>query len=100
MHPFTILTVGITPRYASKYESKTSACKGLFSSPFGAGTSVIILSKISTTPTPVLPDAIIALDASIPITSSISCLVFSGSACGKSTLFNTGIISKSLSRAR
>ena len=41
-----------------------------------------------------------ASDASIPITSSISLLTFSGSALGKSILFNTGIISKLLSNAK
>lgn len=70
--PLNTLTVGITPRYESKNESKTSACRGSFSSPFGAGISVIIRSRISSTPAPVLPDAMMAFDASIPITSSIS----------------------------
>ena len=45
------------------------------------------------TPSPVFADTKIALDASIPITSSICFLILSGSEEGRSILFKTGIIS-------
>ena len=45
-------------------------------------------------------ESIIAFDVSNPIIDSISFLIFSGSAPGKSTLLRTGIISKSFSKAR
>ena len=61
--------------------------------PLGAGKILIIASKISSTPSPVLPEHGIALFVSIPITSSICFLVLSRSDAGKSILFKTGTIS-------
>ena len=52
-----------------------------------------IASKISSIPSPVLPEQLIALEVSIPITSSISFFVFSKSEAGKSILFKIGITS-------
>ena len=54
---------------------------------------LIIVSKISSIPSPVLPEHGIAFDVSIPTTSSISFFVLSMSEAGKSILFKTGIIS-------
>ena len=68
-------------------------------SPFGAGRVDIICSKISSIPSPVLPEQGIAFLVSIPITSSICFFVFSKSDAGKSTLFNTGTISCLVSKA-
>ena len=69
-------------------------------SPFGAGIFSTIVSKTSSTFNPVLAEIIGASSASIPITSSISCFISSGLADGKSILFITGAISKSLSNAK
>ena len=51
----------------------------------------MMASKISSIPSPVLPEQGIALVVSIPTTSSISFFVFSKSDAGKSILFKTGI---------
>ena len=68
-------------------------------SPFGGGRSFTIDSKISSTPSPVLPEHEIALVVSIPITSSICFFTFSTSDAGRSILFNTGIMWWLVSRA-
>ena len=68
-------------------------------SPLGAGNVVIICSKISSIPSPVLPEHGIAFSVSIPITSSICFFVLSKSDAGKSTLFKTGTISWLVSKA-
>ena len=65
----------------------------LFISPFGPGRICIICSKISSIPSPVFPEQGIALEVSMPITSSICLLVLSKSEAGKSILFSIGIIS-------
>ena len=52
---------------------------------------MIIFSKISSIPSPVLPEHGTALSVSIPITSSICFFVLSKSDAGKSILFSTGI---------
>ena len=57
--------------------------------PFGAGNLLIMVSKISSIPSPVLPEQGIALVVSIPTTSSISFFVLSISDAGKSILFKT-----------
>ena len=67
--------------------------------PLGAGRVVIICSKISSIPSPVLPEQGTAFLVSIPITSSICFFVFSKSDAGRSTLFNTGTISWLVSKA-
>ena len=67
--------------------------------PFGGGKVLIIDSRISSIPSPVLPEHPIAFDVSIPITSSISFFVFSKSEAGKSTLLRTGTISWFISKA-
>ena len=61
--------------------------------PFGAGNLLIIVSKISSIPSPVFPEQEIAFVVSIPTTSSISVFVFSISEAGKSILFKIGITS-------
>ena len=61
--------------------------------PFGEGKFLTIDSKISSIPSPVLPEQLIEPLVSIPITSSICFLTFSVSDAGKSILFKTGIIS-------
>ncbi len=43
------------PRKGLNTESKMSACKGALGSPLGGGTFCTILSKIVSTPIPVLP---------------------------------------------
>ena len=68
-------------------------------SPLGEGRVVIICSKMSSIPSPVLPEHGIAFSVSIPMTSSICFFVFSRSDAGKSTLFNTGTISWFVSKA-
>ena len=59
----------------------------------------MIVSKISSIPSPVLPEQEIALTVSIPTTSSISFLVFSISDAGRSILFKIGITSWLISKA-
>ena len=59
----------------------------------------MIASKISSIPSPVLPEQEIALIVSMPTTSSISFFVFSVSEAGKSILFNTGTTSWLISSA-
>ena len=54
---------------------------------------------MSSIPSPVLPEHGIALEVSIPTTSSISFFVFSTSEAGKSILFNIGITSWFISKA-
>ena len=61
--------------------------------PLGEGRSATIFSNNSSTPNPVLAETNDASDASIPRTSSICSLIFSGSDEGRSALFNTGKIS-------
>ena len=68
-------------------------------SPLGEGRVVIICSKMSSIPSPVLPEHGIAYSVSIPITSSICFFVLSKSDAGKSTLFKTGTISWLVSKA-
>ncbi len=55
--------------------------------PRGAGMRVITASRISSMPSPVLAEQGMAWLASMPITSSISAMALSGSACGRSILF-------------
>ena len=61
--------------------------------PEGDGSLLIIVDKILSTPSPVLPDAKIDSLVSIPITSSICFFTLSGSDAGRSDLFKTIIIS-------
>ena len=77
----------------SNHESMISAFSDASGLPFGAGTRRITASRISATFSPVLALARMALWASMPMTSSISCTAFSGSAEGRSILFSTGITS-------
>ena len=100
IRPSITRTYKTTPLYASNLESNTKAFKGLSLIPEGAGTLATIASSTSSIPKPVFALVKTASDASIPITSSISCLTRSGSALGRSTLLITGIISKSLSKAK
>ena len=57
-------------------ESKINAFNGASGSPVGAGTFSTICSKISSIPIPAFAEANTASDASRPITSSISCVLF------------------------
>ena len=66
----------------------------------GAGISVTILSKTSSTLSPDFAEIHGASCAGIPIISSISFFTSSGLAFGKSILFITGKISKLLSIAK
>ena len=68
-------------------------------SPFGEGNLFIMASKISSIPSPVLPEQEMAFVVSIPTTSSISFFVFSISDAGKSILFKIGITSWFISKA-
>ena len=83
----------ITPRYASYQESTKSALSGAPRSPLGGGSRVTIASSTSGTLSPVLAEISTACEASSPITSSICCLTFAGSAAGRSILLSTGTIS-------
>ena len=67
--------------------------------PRGAGMRVITASRMSSMPSPVLALQGIASSASMPITSSISALARSGSACGRSILLSTGTTSTPRSSA-
>ena len=73
----------ITPLYGSKALSKIKAFSGASILPVGAGIYIHTCSSISRTPIPVLADANTASNAGIPMTSSISFLVASGSAEGR-----------------
>ena len=86
--------------YWSYQLSTSSAFSGAWASPAGAGMRFTIDSVTSETPCPVFAEINSASVASRPITSSISCITRSGSAAGRSTLFSTGMISRSWSRAR
>ena len=72
----------------------------MFSSPEGAGILCTICSNTSSIFNPVFAETQGALLASIPIISSISFFISLGLALGKSILFITGRISKSLSNAK
>ena len=73
--------------------------KILFLLPFGEGKKFTIDSNISSIPSPVLPEQGIALEVSIPITSSICFEVLSKSDAGRSYLLRIGIISWFISKA-
>jgi hypothetical protein len=70
-----------------------SACNGASGSPLGGGTLAISASSTSSTPRPVFALQCVASVASMPITSSISAIAFSGFAAGRSILLSTGITS-------
>ena len=88
------------PRNELNTESKISACNGAFSSPTGCGMRSTTAFSMSSTPSPVLPDARSMSDGSQPIRSTISSSTSSGMADGMSILLMTGIISRLLSMAR
>ncbi len=98
--PSKTRTSTTAPWYGSNHESKMSAVVGLFASPTGGGTSRTIASRMSSVPMPSLALARMACEASSPIASSISRRAFSGSALGRSILFSTGTMARSLSSAR
>ena len=81
-------------------ESKISACRGFFGSPDGGGILSIIALKIFSTPSPVFALAGITSSAAHPSKSTMSSVTSCGFALGRSTLFKTGIISRSFSKAR
>ena len=81
------------------YQLSTKSDFNLSSNVFGAGNILTIASKISSIPSPVFPEQLIAVEVSMPITSSISFFVFSKSEAGKSILFKIGITSWLISNA-
>ena len=87
------LTKITTPKYESYQLSTNKHFKISFLRPFGGGKVFIICSRISSTPNPVFPEHGMALEESIPITSSICFFVFSISDAAKSVLLSTGTIS-------
>ena len=97
--PSITLTKITTPKYVSYQLSTNKHFKSPKLSPLGLGKVVIICSKISSIPSPVFPEHGIAFSVSIPITSSICFFVLSKSDAGRSTLFKTGTISWSISKA-
>ena len=98
--PLKIRKITSTPRKELNCESKIMACSGATGSPFGAGIFSITLAKISSMPIPSLPDAKTMSSRSQPNNSMTSSATASGSAPGRSILFNTGIISRSCPKAR
>ena len=89
-----------TPLKGLYTESKIKAFKGASWSVLGSGISEMIASRICSIPNPVLAEALIISSFLHPSKSMISSLTSSGLAEGRSTLFKTGIISKSFSKAR
>ena len=85
----------MTPRKESYWLSNTSALSGADGSPLGAGTPLTISSSTAGMFMPFLADISGASMAGIPMMSSISVLVRSGSAAGRSILLMTGNISRS-----
>ncbi len=75
------------------------ARSGASTTPLGGGMRAITASMISSMPMPVLAEQGMASVASMPITSSISALAFSGSALGRSILLSTGTTSTPRSKA-
>ena len=70
------------------------------SSPLGEGILSTIASRISSIPRPVFALAGITSSSLQPSKSTMSSVTSCGLALGKSTLFSTGIISRSFSKAR
>ena len=89
--PLTTSTNRTTPLCGSKYESKTRASNGRFTSPCGGGICWMVASRIYFTPMTCLADVRRASDASTPTSGSICSRARSTSADGKSTLLITGI---------
>mmetsp|Transcript_34567 Transcript_34567/g.73649 ORF Transcript_34567/g.73649 Transcript_34567/m.73649 type:complete len:259 (-) Transcript_34567:372-1148(-) len=98
--PSTTRKKTMTPRYASKSESKMSARNGPPVSGFGGGTYLTMDSRMSSMPMPALAEARTMFEQSNPMVSSISSVTRSGSAAGRSILFRMGMISRSFSSAR
>ena len=68
--------------------------------PFGQGILFTIFLRIFSTPSPVFAEALITSSLLHPNKSTMSSVTSSTFAEGRSTLFKTGIISKSFSRAK
>ncbi|MCY1294449.1 hypothetical protein D9M70_437420 [compost metagenome] len=83
----------------SNQESMISACSGASISPSGAGMVATRRSSTSSTPMPLFALQATASVASMPMMLSISSFTRSGSACGRSILFSTGITSRPCSMA-
>jgi len=77
-----------------------SALSGPPASPSGAGMRSTTASSTLATPCPVLAETSSACEASMPMVSSISALISSGRATGRSILLRIGTISRLASRAR
>ena len=87
------------PRNELNTESKISACSGAFLSPTGCGTRSTTAFNISSTPSPVFPEARRMSSCLQPMRSTISSSTSSGIALGMSILLITGIISRLCSMA-
>ena len=87
------------PRNELNTESKMSAWSGASLSPSGWGMRSTTALSISSTPSPVLPDALMMSLGSQPMRSTISSSTSSGMALGMSILLMTGIISRLWSMA-
>ena len=87
------------PRKGLKTESKMSAWSGAFSSPVGAGTRSTTARRMSSTPSPVRPEARIISLRSQPSKSMISSSTSSGIEFTMSHLLSTGMISRLCSMA-
>ena len=98
--PLKMRKITSTPRKELNWESKIIAWSGAAGSPLGGGIFSITLAKISVMPIPSLPEANTISSRSQPSKSITSSATASGSAPGRSILFNTGMISKSCPRAR
>ena len=90
----------MTPRKESYWLSKTRALSGASGSPLGAGTPFTISSSTAGMLMPFFAEISGASMAGMPMMSSISALVRSGSAAGRSILLMTGSISRSWFMAR
>ena len=90
----------MTPRKESYWLSNTSARSGASGSPSGAGTPFTISSSTAGMFMPCLAEISGASMAGMPMMSSISVFVRSGSAAGRSILLMTGSISRSWFMAR
>ncbi len=89
-----------TPLYSSYLESKIKARAVSPAESRGGNPCFITACKISSTPSPVLPEAHKISSSEQPSKRTISAFVFGTFAAGKSILLTTGIIVKSCSNAK
>ncbi len=77
-----------------------SARGGAAESPSGGGVRVTIASRMASTPSPVLADTVRISSCVAPVSSCSSISASGTLLAGRSILFSTGMISRSLSIAR